>query len=173
MRASPHNPALNLPARSPRSCTSPSYPKNVLVPAGRVTRSPFLKTHVNCQEFATFSRLRRMISGVEHVYKLITDMHSPVATISLATEEALRLRELSAVRGSAASMRHKANEEGASDDDEEESGAGNAGNGSGGGGRAGTGGGGPQAGALPAVPVRGEQSESSGAVLRAKRLKTS
>ena len=84
--------------------------------AGKVTRTLFLKAHINPQEFATFPVLRRMISGVEQVYKLITEMHSPGASLRLATDEALRLRELSEVRA-AASQRATDN----SDDEEDTS----------------------------------------------------
>ena len=102
--------------------------------AGRVTRTLFLKAHVNPQDFATFPVLRRMIAGVEQVYKLITDMHSPGATLRLATDEALRLRELTEVRAAASQRSATDNSEEDEDSSPHAGGGGAAGGGGGEGG---------------------------------------
>ena len=76
-----------------------------------------MKAHVNSQAFSTFSVLRRMLAGVERVYKLVLELHAPGATLTVATAEALRLRELGEVR--AAASRRVAGGGDGSDDDED------------------------------------------------------
>lgn len=120
-----------------------------------------MKVHVNPQEFASFTRLRQMLAGVERTYKLLTRLFKiPGDALALSSREAQHFKVLGMVR---TESRVGDLVEGNSDDEEDVpmSGGGGGGGGSGSGGGGGGGGEGGESGAGGAALAASAASASA------------
>lgn len=74
---------------------------------GRTTKQAFMQACVNCQSFASYPVLLKLLSCTQDAWKLLVAMHPDQASVNVDLEEARKLEDLHEVKGVSSLQRAK------------------------------------------------------------------